>query len=308
MNSFHPSITCCYLYIITKYGYPPPAENTLRYILEMNELGFKSIELEGIRKEHLLQVFEQRFKIKQTLIETDLQVPYFCAVLPGLSSSDKEERKQNLELFKTGCEIANLIGSKGILDNAPLPPYQFPSDIPVVRHYSEEVLTSARLPKSLKWDQYWKDMVQSYQQACDIAGEYGLSYQMHPCLGVMSASTDAFLYFAQAVNRSNLRFNMDTANQFFAKDNLMLSLIRLAGYIDYIHISDNRGHKVEHLPLEEGNIKWASFFDTLESINFNGHLGVDVGGAETGIEDIDNAYRMSAAWLQERMKNKIPGK
>ncbi len=29
---------------------------------------------------------------------------------------------------------------EGVLDNAPLPPYQFPAGIPVVRHYDEEVL------------------------------------------------------------------------------------------------------------------------------------------------------------------------
>ncbi len=31
------------------------------------------------------------------------------------------------------------------------------------------------------------------------------------------------------------------------KDNLALSLHRLKDHIDYIHISDNRGQKVEHL-------------------------------------------------------------
>jgi len=303
MIEFNNVITCCYLYIITKYGYPPPAGNSIQYIREMKDLGFKSIELEGIRKEHLLEVYEQKQKIKDELTPSGIKVPYFCAVLPGLSSADKEERRINLELFQKGCEIAGLIEAKGILDNAPLPPYQFPADIPVVRHYNEDVLMAAKFPQHLIWDQYWSDLVKTYQDACDIAADHGLTYQMHPCLGVMSASTDAFLYFAQAVNRPNLRFNLDTANQFFGKDNLMLSLIRLKDYIDYIHISDNRGHKVEHLVPGEGKINWDNFFSTLNSINFKGHIGIDVGGPESGIQNLDEAYITTATWLEKRFKD-----
>ncbi|MCB0847957.1 MAG: sugar phosphate isomerase/epimerase, partial [Bacteroidetes bacterium] len=83
---FSPNITCCYLYPITKYGYPPPAQDTLKHIEEMKNLGFQSIELEGIRETHLLQIYDQRFAIKEKLDQWQLQVPYFCAVLPGLGS------------------------------------------------------------------------------------------------------------------------------------------------------------------------------------------------------------------------------
>ena len=42
----YPSnITCCYLYPITKYGYPPPADKTDTYLEEMHALGFGFIEI-----------------------------------------------------------------------------------------------------------------------------------------------------------------------------------------------------------------------------------------------------------------------
>jgi hypothetical protein len=37
-------IICTYLYAITKYGYPPPSRDTMKYISEMKGLGFRSIE------------------------------------------------------------------------------------------------------------------------------------------------------------------------------------------------------------------------------------------------------------------------
>lgn len=301
MKQIPAEISCCYLYVISKYGYPPPAGNTVKYLEEMKALGFSSVELEGIRREHLLEMYAQRTGLSAQIKDLGLSVPYFCAVLPGLGSQDSGERKENIALFRKGCEVAKEFGALGILDNAPLPPYQFPDDIPVVRHYEEELVMTAGLPQGLNWPQYWKGLVETYREACDIAADMGLTYQMHPCAGVLSATTDAFLYFAAEVNRSNLRFNFDTANQFFLKDNLSLSLLRLAEHIDYIHLSDNSGSRVEHLVPGEGAIHWDQFFLTLQTISFRGHFGIDIGGEESGIADINKAYGQAADWLREKI-------
>ena len=211
---FDKKITCCYLYPITKYGYPPSAEKTNIYLEEMHNLGFTSVELEGIREEHLMKVYENRFEIKKKLDELNLSLPFFCAVLPGLSSLNEKEREKNINLFEKGCEIAAEFNSKGILDNAPIPPYIFPDNIPVVRHYEEDSLRSAYFPDNFLWKNFWIQLVDTFQILCDIAANYKLTYQMHPASGVLIPSTDAFLYFYDAVKRDNLRFNLDTANLF----------------------------------------------------------------------------------------------
>lgn len=298
---FNESITCAYLYIITKYGYPPPAEDTERHLDEMKALGYRSVELEGIRAEHLRVVHARRSSIRARLDALELKVPYFCAVLPGLSSPEPEERKANLELFKLGCETATDLGALGILDNAPLPPYQFPDDIPVVRHYDEDVLFAASFPKDLEWGRYWTDLAATYGEACDIADAYGLTFQVHPALGVLASTADGFLLFHDAVGRNNLRFTFDTANQFVMKENLALALRRLAPYVDYIHISDNRGVHVEHLAIGEGAIRWDVFFEALAQVGFDGHVGVDIGGAESDVADLDRSYKEAGHWLTERL-------
>lgn len=298
---YDPKIVCAYLYIITKYGYPPDAAQSVQYLKEMKELGFASVELEGIREKHLTDMYEIRHTVRAEADELGLSIPVYCTVLPGLASADAAEREKNLKLFEKGCETASVLGAKCVLDNAPLPPYQFPGDIPVVRHYDEDVLLSARFPSDLDWKSYWQELVATYREACDIAASFNLTYQMHPCLGVLSATTDAFLYFYDAVKRDNLRFNLDTANQFVMKDNLSLSLRRLSGLIDYIHISDNRGTRVEHIVPGDGAIHWQSFFETLKEINYNGHLGLDIGGDESGVENIEAAYQKAAGWLENML-------
>lgn len=297
----HRSIVCSYLYIITGYGYPPPAENTPRYLEQMKALGFGSVELEGIRQSHLQAVYNRRFNIAAKVRELGLQVPYFCVVLPGLASADPHTRNRNLALFRQGCEVAAALNARGVLDNAPLPPYEFPGDIPVVRHYDEAVLRAARLPRGLSWAAYWAELVSTYRAACDIAAEFGLTYQLHPCLGVLAATTGGFLHFRDAVGKDNLRFTLDTANQFFLKDNLALAVHRLAGCMDYIHLSDSRGSRLEHLPVGQGEINWEPFFEALAATGFQGHIAVDVGGSESNISNLEAAYIQTANWLARHL-------
>lgn len=297
----HPRVSCGYLYVISSDGYPPPAADTGEHLRRMKDLGFVTVELEGIRSEHLRQMHQRRQQTLAELGELGLSVNYFCVVLPGLGSPLDAQRQENLALFELGCQTAAALGAKGVLDNAPLPPYQFPGDIPVVRHYDEDVLQRAMLPADLDWKAYWRDLSTTYREACDIAARYQLTYLMHPCLGVLSATTDAFLHFADAVGRDNLRFNLDTANQFLMRDNLALSLVRLADRIDYIHVSDNGGQRCEHLPIGAGAIHWPTFWAAVDRIGYRGDFGIDIGGEGSGGAELDRHTQHAAQWVSRHL-------
>lgn len=49
-------ISCCWIYAISKYGYPPNMGDTYKVIEEMTGMGFKNIELEGIGEENLKSI------------------------------------------------------------------------------------------------------------------------------------------------------------------------------------------------------------------------------------------------------------
>ncbi|WP_226387943.1 sugar phosphate isomerase/epimerase family protein [Gallalistipes aquisgranensis] len=297
---FNPHITCAFLYSITRYGYPPAAEGMVRYVNEMADLGFRSIELEGIGADHLARVYADRGAIRAAIEARGLSLPVFCTVLPGLGSADAAVRRRSLETFEMGCETAAALGAGAVLDNGPLVPYAFPPDMPIHRHYSQEVLRNVGLPASLVWGEYWKALAEVLRAACDIAAGYGLRYYLHPCTGSLTETTDGFLRLRDAVGRENLRFNFDTANQFFVRENLSLGLLKLGGELDYIHISDNHGQRVEHLAAGDGAIDWDMFFSALKRIGFSGQLSIDVGGDESGIENIDEAYLKTARWIERK--------
>ncbi|MET0464381.1 MAG: sugar phosphate isomerase/epimerase family protein [Chitinophagaceae bacterium] len=301
MELFSPQVTCAYLYPITLYGYPPDIKHTVAHIREMAAMGFRSIELEGIGPANIDYLFDHQHEIKDALAENNCELPVLCLVLPQLGSPDAAKRAESLSYFKKGCEVAAALGAAGVLDNGPLLPFDYPENAPIHRHYHEELLNHLHLPKGFKWKTYEHDLFKTFGEACDIAAQYQLVYHMHPCEGSLITTVDSFLNFANGVNRENLYFNMDTANQFYFRDNLPLSVLRAAEKISYIHISDNGGSRVEHLSAGDGEIAWSSFFDALKAIDFRGNFGIDVGGAETGITDLTKAYMDSATWLQDKL-------
>lgn len=302
MKILPPQITCAYLYPITLYGYPPDIRQTVQHIREMAAMGFSSIELEGIGAGNIAWLYHHQDEVKEALEKYNCDLPVLCLVLPQLGSPDAARRRKSLELFEMGCKVAAKLGASGVLDNGPLLPFEYPADAPVQRHYTDELLNQLQLPTGFEWNAFREELNSTFRKACDIAAAHQLVYHLHPCEGSMITTADSFLNFSREVNRENLFFNMDTANQFYFRDNLPFSVLRLAEKISYIHISDNRGSKVEHLATGDGEIPWGSFFAALKTVGFKGNFGIDVGGAETGIGDLRDAYLRSAAWLQEQLE------
>lgn len=302
MNLLSSRITCAYLYTITLHGYPPDIRQTVSYIREMAAMGFTSVELEGIGAADIEYLFNHRDEIGDALQQCNCRLPVLCLVLPELGANNPDKRSVSLEYFEMGCQVAHALGASGVLDNGPLLPFDYPVNAPIQRHYNEYYIKRLQLPVGFDWNEYQHELSQTFHKACDIAAAYQLKYHLHPCEGSLITTTDSFINFAREVNRPNLFFNMDTANQFFFKDQLPLSVLRLPEKISYIHLSDNNGSQVEHLAMGDGSIDWEGFFTALKAVNYQGDFCIDVGGAESGIVNIQEAYHRSASWLERQLE------
>ena len=103
-------ISCCWLFAISKYGYPPSLPNTHRALEEMEALGFKHAELEGVGEENLRAVYDARQELKKRCEDLGLTIVNFCPVLPDLVHPEKARRIHALDLFKLGVETASFFG------------------------------------------------------------------------------------------------------------------------------------------------------------------------------------------------------
>ena len=287
-------ISCCWLYAITKYGYPPSLENTFRVLGEMKALGFDCVELEGVRRENLLAVYEQRHELKKFCDGEGLRVINFCPVLPDSVSLDRQERRGCWELFKRGIEIAKFFDCATIQADSFTPPLRFRGDSPYKESISYGKQFSVEVDPSFVWRQQWEAMVESFSFFTQEAKKAGLLFCVEPRVGELLSNTDAILRMMDAVGDDSFGAVLDTAHQNAQKEILALSVEKLGPRIFYVHAADNDGKVNDHFAAGRGTVDWDGVFQGLKKHNFSGYVAVDVGM----VSDIDAQYRESVQFLK----------
>jgi sugar phosphate isomerase/epimerase len=72
-------ISCCWLYAISRYGYPVAVADIPAALQQMADLGFHYVELEGASAEgNLLEVYRERQALKDLCARLGLRVVNFC--------------------------------------------------------------------------------------------------------------------------------------------------------------------------------------------------------------------------------------
>src|SRR5207247_3298216 len=99
-------INCCWLYAISKYGYPPSIADTQRALGEMAALGFDAVELEGVREENLRAVWDARDDLQMRCDDLGLRVINFCPVLQDLVIADPSSRSAAMDHFRMGVVVS----------------------------------------------------------------------------------------------------------------------------------------------------------------------------------------------------------
>ncbi len=288
-------ISCCWLYAISKYGYPPSLPDNFRALREMKALGFENVELEGVRKENLMEVYAKRHELKKFCDHEGLRVINFCPVLPASVSLARRERKQSWDLFKRALEIAKLFDCATIQGDSFTPPLKFRGDSPYQESMSYGKQFAVEVDPAFKWQRQWDAMVESFTFFTKEAKKAGLRFCVEPRVGELLSNTDAILRMMDVVDDDNFGAVLDTAHQNAQKEILALSVEKLGRRIFYVHAADNDGRVNDHLAAGRGTVDWHGVFQGLKKHRFSGYVAVDVGM----VPDLDAQYRESARFLRK---------
>ena len=289
-------ISCCWLYAITKYGYPPSIENTFKVLGEMKNLGFEYVELEGVRRDNLMAVYEARHELKRFTDGEGVKVVNFCPVLPDSVSVDKKVRKQSWDLFKRAIEIANHFGCYTIQGDSFTPPLKFKGDSPYKESISYGKHFTVEVDPKFKWERQWDAMVESFGFMAREARKAKLKFCVEPRVGEMLSNTDAILRMMDHVGDDNFGAVLDTAHLNAQKEILALSVEKLGKRIFFVHAADNDGRVNDHVAAGRGTVDWDGIFLGLKKHKFSGYLAIDVGM----VPDIDDQYRESFDFLKKQ--------
>lgn len=292
-------ISITYLYTIFKYGYPHSVDDAIRSLPEIRKLGFRFLEMEGLGKENLQEVYHRRDEIRTVLGESGLHVQNFCVVDPDMVSTDPDVRQPALDRFRMGAEIAEVFESETLHVASYAPPVEYlqhrPYQLSSDDGYRFEDVTRLRLPPSFNWERVWDALVQSVQYCTDVAAEHNRILLMEPRVGEVVCSVDSLLRLIEHVNRPNFKANFDTGHFSAQRENVVLALAKLKGKFANVHISDNHPSDSEHLPIGDGSIDWKEFLSTLHRDGYSGYLGLDLGLSANLLD----GYRRSAERLQQ---------
>jgi len=289
-------ISCCWLYAISKYGYPVPVERIPQAFEEMAALGFRYIELEGASAgDNLLQVYEHREAIRAHCQRLGLAVINFCPVIPELVSLDPAQRSRGLELFDRALELAQFFDCATIQADSYAPPLEFIGERPYQEMLNYGVQFRVRISPEFSWETQWDVLVDTFRECSQRAAAAGLPFCLEPRVGEMISNTDALLRLMDHVGSPNFSAVLDTAHQHAQKEILPLSVEKLGKRIRYLHVADNDGLVNDHLALGEGTVDWEGIFLALKKHEFDGYVAIDVGR----VLDLDGAVRRSVRFLQE---------
>ncbi len=288
-------ITCCWLYAISKYGYPPSLPDTYRAIEEMASLGFKNIELEGVGEENLQAVHGDRKGLKQRCDDAGLKVLNFCPVLPDLVHPDKSRRFHALDLFKVAVDVATFFGCETIQTDSYAPPVEFVGEAPYQTGLRYGQQYRVKIDAAFNWDDVWSWLTDSIGACADEANRASLRFCLEPRVGEIVSNTDGLLRLMDAVDADNFGAILDTAHQHAQKEILPLSAEKLGGRIYAVHAADNDGQSNQHLAVGRGTVDWESLFQALKKHDFSGPVMIDVAGTQ----DLDAQYRESREFLEQ---------
>ena len=289
------NISCCWLYAISKYGYPPSLPDTHRALGDMAALGFTCVELEGVGEENLRAVHGERKALKQRCDDLGLRVVNFCPVLPELVHPEKARRVHALELFKVAVETATFFGCETIQTDSYTPPLEFVGDAPYREAISFGKRFQVKVDPAFRWNDLWGWLTDSIGACADEAGRADLKFCLEPRVGEIISNTDALLRLMDAVDNDDFGAVLDTGHQHAQKEILPLSVEKLGGRVYYLHVSDNDGQTNQHLALGRGTVDWDGVFMALRKHGFSGYVAVDVGR----VPDLDDQVRESKAFLEQ---------
>lgn len=272
-----------YLYTIIKYGYPPKPADDFKALGEIGKLGFHYLEMEGLGREHAETVLKNKAEYKSALSANGIHVHNFCVVEPDLVSLDKTKRNLAYENFKRISEVGIYLGTETLHLASYAPPVNYRGKVPYQLDegdYSFGDRFALSIPDGFSWPKVWENLVESCRFCAEVAKSYGKTVIMEPRVGEIICSVDSMIRLINDVNMENFKANFDTGHFSAQRENVNLALMKLEGMYENIHIADNNPENAEHLAIGDGTIDWYEFFRILKNMNYDGYLGLDLGGRE----------------------------
>lgn len=264
------------MYIIGKYGFPPKLEDMFKGLKEMSNLGFKFIELEGVGKDNLMEVINNKSNLLKLCNNLGIKITNFAVLIPDIFNMDTSAKEDAFKLFERGIETAKYLNSDFVWIDSFMPPVEIKGGKTFAQTIEFGTQVKVKIPSRFIWSDFWDNFVKSVKRCNQIAENQEIPLLIEPRTGEVISNSDALLRVIELVGSKNLGAILDTAHLHAAKEILPLSIEKLGENIKYVHIADNDGRDDRHFIPGDGTIDWEEVFISLKKLGYNGYYAIDL--------------------------------
>jgi len=282
------------------YGAEPSVEQLCEYMKWASTLGFKSIELTAITREHFYSLFHVTKNIKalrESYRSSGLELAAFEAYFCGAMTVDPRSKEALLRDFKNAIGVASDLETRLVYMLSWAPPEW---DLSFYgKTYGTAPPTQVKVRSGFSWESAWNRYCETAGTMAELAEESGIKMGIEIRPFEIVSNSDGMLALIKASDSDNLGLVLDTGHLFFQREVLPISVQKLGKKIFHVHLNDNDGLRNFHWPPGKGSIDWKAFLMALKNIDYSGFLMLDITGEYRRAEEITSDAQMGRDFIRK---------
>jgi sugar phosphate isomerase/epimerase len=252
----------------------------------MGEIGFEGTDLILLAREDI-QGFWTDAKIgqiKKQLEQKRMEVAQFVIFQPvveGLTSTDPEERKRNLDYFDAGCRIGKKLGAPIIDIVAPWPRelrrpgggylpryYDLPDPKPGEKFHID-------IAPGFDWEKLWQTYIDTTKACLERVKAHGMKLTIEHHTHTMIPDAVSFLRLWDAIRDSALGYNLDTGWTMSQREYPPVAIHKVNKRLMNLHVRDIDGLMRAFVHVGTGVMDFKAIADALKAVGFQGFLSIE---------------------------------
>jgi sugar phosphate isomerase/epimerase len=222
--------------------------------------------------------------IKRRLEKHRLQVSQFVIFQPvveGLTSTDAEVRKENLDYFEQGCRIGRQLGAPMVNFVAPWPRelhspghdylpryYDLPSAKPGEKYHID-------IARGFDWDALWANFVETVKACLERAKRHDMKLSIEHHTHTMINDATAFLRLWDAVRDPALGYNLDAGWTLLQREYPPVAIHKLGRRLANAHMRDIDGLMRRFVHVGQGVMDFQAIAAAVKAVGFTGFLNLE---------------------------------
>jgi sugar phosphate isomerase/epimerase len=252
----------------------------------MGQIGFEGTDLILNGREDIRNFWTDAKigEIRKALDRNKLQVAQFVIfqpVIEGLTSTNADERKRNLDYFEAGCKIGKKLGAPIVDIVAPWPrEWSRPGGGYLPRYYDLEGAQPGQkfhvdIAPGFDWDRIWADYVRTTKACLERAKAHGLKLTIEHHTHTMIPDATSFLRLWDQVKDPALGFNLDTGWTLSQREYPPVAIHKVKSQLMNVHVRDIDPLMRSFIHVGQGVMDFKHIAETLKAVGFNGFLSIE---------------------------------